>query len=175
MSFVCSPDQAFTERGKSTSGVEWGKRFSQYKFAVLVLPPEHRAQLLSWYDVQIFDKATSSVAQSNASSSEPVFVTKDLADLISQLDKTDVHSESGPHSVSPGLASHFSPSPTSPFDIIPDVDIPMVHPDILPSGPEPEERAVDAVLEENHQGISTTRGRPRATRVQTRKAKQRAT
>ena len=172
MLFVCGPDQTFSEKGKGPSGVDWGTRFSQYKYFILRLTPEHRSHLLSWYDQHIFGGTTSSVVQTNATPSGSTFVTKDLADVLSRLDNADIDSESGSYSTPPELVSHFSPSSPLPFDAITD-DAFMAHPGILPSEQEPEERVAETVLDDRER-TSTARGRPRATRVQARKAKQRA-
>ena len=110
--------------------------------------------------------------QTNATPSGSTFVTKDLADVLSRLDNADIDSESGSYSTPPELVSHFSPSSPLPFDAITD-DAFMAHPGILPSEQEPEERVAETVLDDRER-TSTARGRPRATRVQGRKAKQRA-
>ena len=172
MLFVCGPDQTFSEKGKGPSGVEWGTRFSQYKYFILQLTPEHRSRLLSWYDQRIFGSTTLSVVETNTTPSGSTFVTQDLADVLSQLDNADINSKLGSYSTPPELTSHPSPSSPLPFDTITD-DAFMAHPGILPSEQEPGERVVETILDD-HERTLTARGQPHATCVQGRKARQRA-
>jgi len=108
MTFVCGPDQAFAEKAKGPSGINWRARFSQYKCIVLRLQPAHCSRLLAWYDGRIFSRPTVSAVQTNPGTSESGF--NEIEDLIQQLGDADVVSPSIPGSFSPPS----SPPPASP-------------------------------------------------------------
>jgi hypothetical protein len=171
MSFICGPDQDFSEKSIGPSGVVWGQRFSDYKCTILCLTPRLHSQLLSWYDEGIFGRTTLSVVPNNSSPgpSGSASVTNDIDDLINQLDNADVVSELDPYSETPGLTSHSFQDSAPPFDPVADNDILIPHTDTSSSGQQAQMQ-VDAVSEDNRQGCHTAaRGRPRATRR--RKAK----
>ncbi|KAF8266830.1 hypothetical protein EI94DRAFT_1701468 [Lactarius quietus] len=81
LTFVCGPDQVFSEKSKGPSNVGWRDRFWDYKQAILRFPPQYISFLLSWYDHRIFP------AKSGASTSANSTLTSqqgpnDIDDLI---------------------------------------------------------------------------------------------
>ncbi|KAF8259365.1 hypothetical protein EI94DRAFT_1813455 [Lactarius quietus] len=66
LTFVCGPNQVFSEKSKGPSNVSWRERFQDYKQAILQFPPQYISFLLSWYDHRIFP--AKSVASTSANS-----------------------------------------------------------------------------------------------------------
>ncbi|KAI9508627.1 hypothetical protein F5148DRAFT_1148913 [Russula earlei] len=116
--FICGPDQMFSDKVIGPSGINWKQRFIQYKYTILQLPLTYRSTLLLWYDNIIFPTSTMSSGQANGESSDPVF--DDINWLISQLDNTEVRVPgqsliSSPPALSngqtPGVGTTMAPMP----------------------------------------------------------------
>jgi hypothetical protein len=163
MTFVCGPDQAFSERAKGPSAVDWRARFSQYKCIVLRLQPAHRSRLLAWYDERIFLRPTISAIQTNPGPSEPRF--DEIEDLIQRLGDADVDTPSAPLSFAP-------PSSQSPASPPTEGDATMSERRTEPDVPDAPSTGAAEVEDET---VATSRGAkkatraPRARRVQSRK------
>lgn len=121
MTFVCGPDQAFAEKVKGPSGIDWRARFSKYKCIILRLQPTHRSRLLAWYDERIFSRPTALAVLTNPGTSESGF--DEIEDLIQRLGDADVDSPSIPGSFAPPPSQH----PASPP---PEGDATMSEPDV---------------------------------------------
>lgn len=52
---MCSPDSTFSDKTIGPSGVNWKEHFTSLK-QTLLSSPQYCAELLSWYDAQIFTK-----------------------------------------------------------------------------------------------------------------------
>jgi hypothetical protein len=117
MTFVCGPDQAFSEKAKGPSGVDWRARFSQYKCIVLRLPPAHRSRLLALYDERLFSRPPTSAIQTNSGAFESG--VDEIDDLFQRLGDADVDSpfrsmsSASPPSFQYPSSSSFAP-PSSP-------------------------------------------------------------
>ncbi|KAH9017268.1 hypothetical protein EDB85DRAFT_2155303 [Lactarius pseudohatsudake] len=70
LTFVCGPDQTFSEKSKGQSCVHWGERFLLYKQAILKFPPQYYEQLISWYNAQIFGTRKDKTATSESTSAK---------------------------------------------------------------------------------------------------------
>jgi hypothetical protein len=88
LTFVCGPDQTFSEKVRGLSGIEWGQRFDLYKQTILRLPPAYYSFLLAWYDNKIFAEPDTTSA-SAASPSTPQ-QHQDIDDLIWRMNNADV-------------------------------------------------------------------------------------
>jgi hypothetical protein len=88
LTFVCGPDQTFSEKSRGPSGIEWGQRFDLYKQTILRLPPSYYSFLLAWYDNKIFVEPDATSA-SAASPSTPQ-QHQDVDDLIWRMNNADV-------------------------------------------------------------------------------------
>ncbi|KAH8984061.1 hypothetical protein EDB86DRAFT_2833660 [Lactarius hatsudake] len=89
ITFVCGPDQTFSERTKGPTGIQWGDRFLLYKKMVLKLPPDYYTALLSWYDERIFSKQTKTSASAKLPS-KPKQGHDTVDDLINHMSRTNV-------------------------------------------------------------------------------------
>ena len=179
MTFVCGPDQAFSEKAKGPSGVDWRARFSQYKHLVLLLPPPNRSRLLAWYDERLFSRPITSVVQTNSGACNSG--ADEIDDLIQRLGDADVDSAflsmspasfeypasssftpaSSQHPALPSFASASSQLPTSPP---PEGDTAMSKPDV-PDMPSIEAVETEVVVRSKAKKKVATRA-PRARRVQ---------
>lgn len=192
MTFVCGPDQAFSEKAKGPSGVDWRARFSQYKCIVLRLPPAHRARLLAWYDERLFSsRPPTSTVQTNSDAFESGI--DEIDDLIQRLDDADVDSPfvsmssasppsfqypasssfapaSSPCPASPSFASASSQRPASPAT---EGDAAMSEPDVVPDMS--SIGAVDNETVQRSKAKKKVTRAPRARRVQPMRRGQNAT
>ncbi|KAH9010865.1 hypothetical protein EDB84DRAFT_1651181 [Lactarius hengduanensis] len=114
LTFVCGPDQTFSEKSKGQSCVHWGERFLLYKQAILKFPPQYYEQLISWYNAQIFgtrkDKTATSESTSAKKPPPPRGRFGAVDDLIQRMESTGVMSPSSSTTVAPDR-----PSPTPSF------------------------------------------------------------
>ncbi|KAH8976585.1 hypothetical protein EDB86DRAFT_2839908 [Lactarius hatsudake] len=114
LTFVCGPDQTFSEKSKGQSCVDWGERFLLYKQAILKFPPQYYERLISWYNAQIFgtrkDKTATSESTSAKKPPPPRKRFGAVDDLIQRMESTDVTSPSSSTTVAPDR-----PSPTPSF------------------------------------------------------------
>ncbi|KAH9001525.1 hypothetical protein EDB92DRAFT_1939292 [Lactarius akahatsu] len=89
LTFVCGPDQTFSEKSKGQSCVDWGERFLLYKQAILKFPPEYYERLISWYNAQIFGTCKDKTATSESTSAKkpppPRGRFSDVDDLIQHM------------------------------------------------------------------------------------------
>ena len=107
MTFVCRPDQAFAEKTKGPSGVDWRARFSQYKSIILCLPPACHSRLLAWYDERLFSRSTTSAVITMGAFESG---SDEIDDLIQRLGDADVDSP-----LIPPALSFASLTPLAPF------------------------------------------------------------
>ncbi len=134
MTFVCGPDQAFAEKAKGPSSVDWRACFSQYKCIVLCLPPAHHSWLLAWYDKCLFSRSTTSAVQTNPGTFESGY--NEIDDLIQWLGDADIDSPFNPLlSASPSFQYPASPSLVSlssqrPASLPPKGDAAMSEPNV---------------------------------------------
>jgi hypothetical protein len=125
--FICGPDPAFHPTG-AVSHVNWRKRFSQYKCTILRFPNERRAELLAWYDDQVFRGDTTPATPTHE---EEKIQTSEMDDVIHQLSKTNVEHIPASPPFSPSL--DVSPTlPSQPPAMVPPSG-PLSEPD---SGPD---------------------------------------
>ncbi|KAH9039003.1 hypothetical protein EDB85DRAFT_2141567 [Lactarius pseudohatsudake] len=114
LTFVCGPDQTFSEKSKGQSCVDWGERFLLYKQAILKFPPQYYEELISWYNAQIFgtrkDKTATSESTSAKKPPPPRGRFGAVDDLIQRMGSTGVTSPSSSTTVAPDR-----PSPTPSF------------------------------------------------------------
>ncbi|KAH8984059.1 hypothetical protein EDB86DRAFT_3084830 [Lactarius hatsudake] len=113
LTFVCGPDQTFSEKSKGQSCVDWGERFLLYKQAILKFPPQYYERLISWYNAQIFgtrkDKTVTSESTSAKKPPPPRKRFGAVDDLIQCMESTDVTSPSSSTTMAP---NHPSPTPS---------------------------------------------------------------
>ncbi|KAI9441950.1 hypothetical protein BJY52DRAFT_1195037 [Lactarius psammicola] len=89
LTFVCGPDQTFSEKASGLSGVDWRDRFLLYKKTILKLPSDYFSFLFAWYDEQIFG-TTADTSASTDPLSTPQHGLKDVDDLIERMTNTNV-------------------------------------------------------------------------------------
>ncbi|KAH9166646.1 hypothetical protein EDB89DRAFT_2075584 [Lactarius sanguifluus] len=114
ITFVCGPDQTFSEMTTGPTGIEWGERFLLYKKMVLKLPPDYYTALLSWYDEQIFSKPTKTSTSAKLPS-KPKRGHDTIDDLIGRMSRSNVTPAwSLPTSATPHYEDEefISPSPS---------------------------------------------------------------
>jgi len=111
MTFVCGPDQTFSEKAKGPSSVDWGARFSHYKCIVLRLPLSNRSRLLAWYNKRLFLRPITSAAQTNLGTFDSG--ADEIDDLIQWLGDADVNSAF--HSMSSASPQSFQYPASSSF------------------------------------------------------------
>ncbi|KAH9013418.1 hypothetical protein EDB85DRAFT_2158245 [Lactarius pseudohatsudake] len=117
LTYVCSPDQTFSEKSLGPSRISWGQCFKCHKRAILSFPTAHRNDLLSWYNKQLFGKDPD-ISEPSSSIGPSGGYDEELEGLVSGLDQASVESPSGspviqpdpqlpavPHSPSPALSS----------------------------------------------------------------------
>ena len=169
MTFVCGPDQAFAEKTKGPSGVDWRARFSQYKSIVLHLPPARHSRLLAWYDEHLFSRSTTlAVITMGAFESG----SDEIDDLIQRLGDADVDSPLIPPALSfaslmppfqyPSLTHQPASSSSQRIaSLSSEGDAPMSEPD-TPDVPEPSVETETVVRSKAKKATRV----PRARRVQ---------
>lgn len=180
MTFVCGPDQAFAEKAKGPTGIDWRARFSQYKRMILRFPSAYRIRLLAWYDERIFSRPTTSAVQTSLGMSESGF--DEIDDLIQRLGDADVDSQfnslSPTASMTPLLqypaSSSLAQSSQHHASLPPESDAAMSEPDIpdIPHVPDiPNAPSTSTVESETVAGPKEAKKAraPRARRVQSRK------
>ncbi|KAH9993317.1 hypothetical protein BJV74DRAFT_795625 [Russula compacta] len=64
LTFVCGPDQTFTQKTKGKSKIVWKMHFLQYKQTILHFLSSYCKHLLAFYDVHIFGESLISVPES---------------------------------------------------------------------------------------------------------------
>ncbi|KAH9997451.1 hypothetical protein BJV74DRAFT_794945 [Russula compacta] len=100
LTFVCGPDQTFTQKTKGKSKVAWKMHFLQYKQMILCFLPSYCKRLLAFYDVHIFGESLISVPESL----EPTETAlNDIDDVPQHLDNVDEATLSAPPAQSPAL------------------------------------------------------------------------
>ena len=82
------------------SGVNWKERFTLLKKTFISSPDKYRADLLSWFDGQIFTKAGGS--SSSTSCSKKAHTQGEVDELIQRLFQADVTHSSGTPASSSG-------------------------------------------------------------------------
>ncbi|KAI9432907.1 hypothetical protein H4582DRAFT_2082715 [Lactarius indigo] len=119
LTYVCSPDQSFSERTLGPSCIPWGQCFNCHKCAILSFPATHRKDLLSWYDKVLFGKDPDSTELSSPDNSGPSTCNgyandSDITDLVSCLSQAKVHSPAiQPDPLPLTVPRSLSPAPSS--------------------------------------------------------------
>ncbi|KAI9444317.1 hypothetical protein H4582DRAFT_2071884 [Lactarius indigo] len=119
LTYVCSPDQSFSERTLGPSHIPWGQCFNCHKCAILSFPATHCKDLLSWYDKVLFGKDPDSTELSSSDNSGPSTRNgyandSDITDLVSCLGQAKVHSPAiQPNPLPLTVPRSPSPAPSS--------------------------------------------------------------
>ncbi|KAH9005715.1 hypothetical protein EDB86DRAFT_2824832 [Lactarius hatsudake] len=156
LTYVCSPDQTFSEKSLGPSRISWGQCFKCHKRAILSLPTAHRNDLLSWYNKVLFEKDSDELI---SSSNGPGGFDEDLEDLVSGLDQASVESPSGspviqPDPQLPAVPHSPSPAPSS----------------CQMEQPEPEEFAEADKPSDEPQNVARPRAQPKNNKPTARKS-----
>ncbi|KAI0290360.1 hypothetical protein BC826DRAFT_1106339 [Russula brevipes] len=129
MTFVCGPDQIFSEKLKGPSGIEWGKRFLQYKCTILRLPPHRRSELYTWYNKEVFKKPSPSATVTESESG-----VDDIDELIHRLEDTDVEQPASEYADSTQDDTPLVPLEPEPTALVNETIVDMAEDNIAPIG-----------------------------------------
>jgi len=129
MTFICGPDQMFSEKSKGPSGVEWGKRYLQYKCTILRLPPLRRSELLAWYNNEVFKTSSPSTMETESESG-----VDDIDELIHRLEDTDVEQLASPYAGSTQDDSPLVSLEPEPAALVDEAIVDMAEDDVAPIG-----------------------------------------
>ncbi|KAH9957459.1 hypothetical protein BJV74DRAFT_891358 [Russula compacta] len=109
LTFICGPDQTFSERTMGIRGLNWRDRFSNYKWMILHLPPWYYKQLVSWYNARLFGMSDREEVMHDSAMDEPS--NSDVDDLIRYLEHAPREASSEmPVLPLPLIASEEAPS-----------------------------------------------------------------
>jgi hypothetical protein len=128
LTFICGPDQIFTEKSKGQSGVDWGKRHQQYKCTILRLPPPRRSELLAWYDKEVFKTPSPSAMVTESESG-----VDEIDELIHRLEDTDVEQPASHTGSTQGDSPLVSLEP-EPMALVDETIVDVAEHDVAPIG-----------------------------------------
>ncbi|KAH9977009.1 hypothetical protein BJV74DRAFT_798623 [Russula compacta] len=146
LTFVCGPDQTFTQKTKGESKITWKMCFLQYKQTILCFLSSYCKHLLAFYDVHIFGESLISVPESLELTETAL---NDIDDVLQHLDNMDEAMLSTPPAQSPALpppsSVHADTTPihTTLNDVDTSANNMALDPPLPPaSTPNPEDKAL---------------------------------
>ncbi|KAI9442021.1 hypothetical protein BJY52DRAFT_1229257 [Lactarius psammicola] len=89
--YACSEDRSFSKT-EGASGVNWDQRFKLYKQAILRFPDNYHADLFTWFDMQVFTKASTVSSLGSGSLHQGLEDVEDLVECLYQAEVTSITS-----------------------------------------------------------------------------------